>query len=379
MAEYQKELLDLAFDTASAFPTMPHIKNRSLAQESVVEACLRLDQPRRALGYVQRIDNWRRGAGYADYAFYCAQKGDAAAAQRHIDLAREVYEKTEKNETQDWQRDRIRVTIAKTLRCLGRNEEAAEFETDLVDAESIKVEVAKAAIADAEAFDEQIQAVDAAVAIGSFDHVRSALETCVRLFDRFYEDPDRRSQAEAKVKSSWNKLPITVRVELVLELAESALGHADEGKVLELVQEAVAIMDASAWKPELRIPVMARLAVLRHRAGDEGGARKDADAALAFFEAERDQIFDYKRAETLSPLAEAFRSMGDAATAHSVYAKAVEEGSLNPNRRPRAEDLTATCCSMALHAVEPDAKLRARMLQIRSGLEGSWVGEPEKQ
>ena len=139
------------------------------------------------------------------------------------------------------------------------------------------------------------------------------------------------------------------------------------------------MLDGATWKPELRIPVMARLAVLRHRAGDEGGAREDADAALAFFEAERNQIFDYKRAETLIPLAEAFRSLGDAPAAHGIYAKAVEEGALNPNRRPRADDLTATCCSMALHAVEPDAKLRARLLEIRSGLEGPWVGEPEKQ
>lgn len=379
IAEYQNELLDLAFDTASTFPRVPHLKNRARAQDLVVQTCFELDQPRQALEFIQRIDNWQRGAGYADYALYCAQKGDTTSVQRHLDLAREVYEKTEKDEIQDWQRDRIRVTIAKTLRRLGRSDEAVAFETDLVEAESIEVEAAKAALAGAEAFDEQIQAVDAAVAIGSFDHVRSALETCVRLYDRFYEDPERRSQAEAKVKASWSKLPITVRVDLVVELAESALGHEDRGKALALVQEAVAIMDAATWKPELRIPVMARLAVLRHKAGDEGGARKDADAALAFFEAERDQIFDYKRAEALNPLAEAFLSLGDAPAAHGIYAKAVEEGALNPNRRPRADDLTATCCSMALHAVEPDAKLRARMLEIRSGLEGSWVGEPEKQ
>ncbi|MFN0008220.1 MAG: hypothetical protein ACKVXR_09955 [Planctomycetota bacterium] len=379
LAGYQKELLDLAFDTASSFPRVPHLKNRSRAQEVVVQACFELDQPRRALGYVQRIDNWLRGAGYADYALYCARKGDTTSVQRHLDLAREVYEKTEKEEIQDWQRDRIRVTIAKTLRRLGRSEEAVKFETDLVEVESIKVEAAKAALAGGEAFDEQLQAVDAAAAVGNFDHLRSALETCVRLFDRFYEDPERRSQAEAKVKASWSKLPITVRVDLVMDLAESALGHEDRGKALELVQEAEAIMDAATWKPELRIPVMARLAVLRHGAGDGEGARKGAEAALASFEAERDQIFDYERAETLQPLAEAFRSLGDTAAAHGIYAKAVEESALNPNRRPRADDLTAICCSMALHAVEPDAELRARMLEIRSGLEGRWVGEPEKQ
>src|SRR5215813_3973758 len=70
---FQSELLDLAFKTATALPTEPHIKNRSRAQESVVDTCFQLDQPHRAAGYIQGIDNWRRGLAYADLALYCAQ------------------------------------------------------------------------------------------------------------------------------------------------------------------------------------------------------------------------------------------------------------------------------------------------------------------
>lgn len=230
----------------------------------------------------------------------------------------------------------------------------------------------KAPLAPEGAFEECLEAVDAAVADGNFDLIRSALGACARLFDSSYEDPDRRSRAESKIKTSWDKLPITVRVDLLVELAESALEHADRGKALELIGEVDAMMETAAWKPELRIPLLARLAGIRHRAGDEEGARKEADAALSIFEAERDKIFDYKRAETLRPVAEAYRTMGDTAAARKIYAKAVEEGALNVNARPRADDLTATCCSMALHAVEPDAELRARMQQIRSGLREPW-------
>ena len=64
--------------------------------------------------------------------------------------------------------------------------------------------------------------------------------------------------------------------------------------------------------------------------------------------------------------------MGDTATALSAYKRAVEEGVENPNSRPRAEDLSATCLSMAVHGVEPDAVLWTRIRQINDGLGDPW-------
>src|SRR5262245_54547858 len=59
LATFQGELLDFAFDVATAIPIQPHIKDRSRAQEQVVAACLELNLRQRAQGYIERIDNWR--------------------------------------------------------------------------------------------------------------------------------------------------------------------------------------------------------------------------------------------------------------------------------------------------------------------------------
>jgi len=367
LAVYQNELLDHAFETAAAIPVKPHIKDRARAQEKVVETSLELDQPLWALSLIERIDNWRRGSGYCDLAFYCARHGYTGEVQQYLNLAVEVSESAE-----DWRRDQIRVKIANTYVWLGQTVQTDQFETGVVDSESGKVAGVKALIAGEEHFDEQMNALDALIAPGNFDIVENALKACANLFNRFYDDAGRRLLAEEKIKTSWDKLPIFKRVELLTELAGFALDHADQTKALELVNEAQLFMDSAQWRPEHRIPMISELVKLRFRAGNRQKARTDADALLALFDSQRDKIVNIYRAGALRPLAEAYQSMDDTAVALAVYKRAVEEGVENPNSRPRAEDLSATCCSMALHGVEPDAELWIRVRQINDGLGDPW-------
>ena len=86
----------------------------------------------------------------------------------------------------------------------------------------------------------------------------------------------------------------------------------------------------------------------------------------------RVEIESLWRARTLRPLAEAYQSMGDGAMALALYKRVVADGAENPNARPRAEDLIATCCSMAVHGIQPDETLRARILEIERGLAPPW-------
>ena len=367
LAAYQSKLLNLAFETASAIPATPHIKDRSRAQEKVVTTSLELDQPRRALDLIERIDNWRRGAGYCDLAFYYARHGYANEAQQYLNLAVETSESAE-----DWRRDQIRVKIASTYTLLRQTLQADQFETGVADSESGKVAGVKAMIAGEDYFDEQMNALDALIAPGNFDIVENALKACANLFNRFYDDAGRRLMAEDKIKTSWGKLPVFKRIELLTELAGFALDHADQAKALELVNEAQFLMDSAKWPPEYRISLISKLVRLRFLAGDRQKARTEADALLALFDSQRNKIVDISRAGALRPLAEAYQSMGDTAAALAIYKRAVEEGVENPNSRPRAEDLSATCCSMALHGVEPDAELWARILQINKELGDPW-------
>jgi hypothetical protein len=367
LAAFHSQLLDLAFEAATAIPVDPHVNDRSRAQDAVVGACLELDQPHRALGYVEQIKNWRRGTGYADVAFYWAQHGDTSQMRRCLSLAGQIAE-----HAADWRKDRIRVRIARTHAWLGQTEQAAELEAGVIDAEAGKVDKVRDMRLGEEGFEAQLGAVDAVVATNNFDLMKNALEACAQLFDRFYEDPSRRSRVEEKIKSSWTRLPISIRIDLLIELAGFALDHKDQATALRLVNEAQALLDGSRWTAEHRVPLQARLAGLRSLAGDVERARTDADAALELFDAERERIVSVARADTLLAVAEAYQSMRDTAAALRVYRKAVDEGAANPNGRPRALDLSAACRSMALHAVEPDADLWARIHQIKGGLGQPW-------
>jgi tetratricopeptide (TPR) repeat protein len=366
---FQRNLLDLAFESATAIPIKPHIKDRSRTQEEVIAVTLELDQPRRAHGYIKMIDNWRRGAGYADLAFYCAQHGKTNAARHFLDLASQI---ARAPDVKDWRRDHIRIKIAKTYIWLGQTQQANQFEAGVVSSESGKVARVQARLSDDDAFHEQIKALDALMASGNFDIIKNTLDAYAELFDRFYGDAEWRSRVEEKIKTSLGNLPVLFRIELLMSLAASARNHADQDKALELVNAAQAMADAYQWPPRYGIPLKARLAEHRFLAGDTQKARSDTDVALALFETVRDQMVDIDRAGTIRPLAEAYRAMGDTAAALAVYRWAVAEGVRNPNSRPRAEDLSATCRSMALHGVEPDAQLWTRMRKIRAELGTPW-------
>lgn len=372
IAEYQRKLLDLAFQSASLMPTMPHIKNRCRVQETVVAACFALEQPQRALACIAKIDNWRRGAGYADYAFYLARHGEARDVQHYLDLAKEISDKGEETISQDWQKDRIKIGIAKTHAWLGQREEAARFEAGVEHAEMGKVDAVRAMHSNPEAFEDQARVLDAVFATGDFDLEHNALETCAQLFNRFYDDAQKRDRVEQMMKSSWAKLPLQVRLETLSELAGFALEHQDRPKALALVNDGQALLDGATWLPENYTPLAAPLLALRWKAGEREQARAKLDAVLALYDGQRAKIVDIWRGGTLRPIAEAYQAMGDTQQALAIYKRAVEEGVLNPNSRPRAEDLSATCCSMATKGVEPDKELWARLEQVAAGLRDPW-------
>lgn len=368
----QLALLDLAFSAASALPAQPHLKNRARLQESVIAACFELDQPQRALGYIEKVDNWRRAAGYADYAFYCAEHGCTKDVQHYLDLALKNSPIVEDDSTQDWQRDRIKATIAKTHLILGQKELASRFENGIVDSERGMLTEVRAKQMTPEGFDHEMQTIDSVIATNNFDQVRTSLANCTRWFDRFYTDEVRRTIAEQKIKTSWGKLPIVVRIELLKELSRFAIEHADPKKARELLDETQALVDGAKWIADDRVPLMSSLAVLRHRAGETEKARAELTAALALFDADHDKIVNIYRAGILRPVAEAYQSIGDTQTALKLYKRVVEEGIANPNSRPRAEALSATCASLALHEVELDGELQSRLQQVRDGLSAPW-------
>ena len=76
----------------------------------------------------------------------------------------------------------------------------------------------------------------------------------------------------------------TVRQQVLRIDQASGWAHDDRAKALELVNETQAMLDAHEWSAEYHVPLVARLAALRYRAGDGERAREQLASAVTFSE-----------------------------------------------------------------------------------------------
>jgi hypothetical protein len=369
---WRSELVELALDAATALPVYPHIKTRSLAQESVVETCIELEQPRHAFEISQQIGNWRRGVGYASLALHLAELGVNEGVDELVALAEKEARLEGEENPQDWQRDLIRSKLAAALLQLGRAGDAQPFEADLEVSEAGRVEAAKAALLERGELETRLAELDALIYAASLEQLQAALLAAVEIYERGFDQRDLRDRCEAWIARATQKVPAQLRLETRLELSRRAAARGDAEEARAQVSEARAVLDGAQWMPEDRVPLTARVAAARFAAGDAETARKELAEAVDAFHAGRDQIQDFWRGAALRPVAEASVELGDRAQALALYRKAVEESFSNPNARPRCEDLVANCLSMARHGVQPDAELSARLRALREGLGDPW-------
>lgn len=353
---FQSQLLETAFEVATAMPVNPHLKSRSRAQEEVAQAALKLNQPQRVLVYADQIGNWRRGQTYADFAFYSVQHGVTNGLASYLDLA----EKIAQTATQDWRRDAVLARIAQVQGLIKEYEEGA-----LSSGEEIPS-------LDQASFDKELGRADEMLQTGMLDDVKAGLNVCIRLYERNYGDEECRAAAEKKIRDSWKVLPVFLRIEFLKKMASVSLANEDQDHALQLVDDAHELMVNNTWPVHYRIPLAADLAALKFRSGAAEAARHELDEAIQLFDQKQNEIVNIDKREALVPVAEAAWVMGDADTALTIYKQAVESSVENPNSRPRAEDLSAICLSMALTHVEPDAGLWARIKEIQAGLGDPW-------
>lgn len=369
---WRTELLELAADAAGAMPVYPHLKSRSLAQESVVETCIALEQPRRAFDLSAQIGNWRRGVGYAALALHLAERGESEGVDELVALAQKEASLEGEENPQDWQRDLIRSKLAAALLQLGRAGDALPFEADLEDAEFGRVAAAKAALLERDELEARLGELDGLLATATLDQLRSALQASIELYERGFDQRELRERCDAWIGRATQKVPAQLRLEVRLELSRRAAARGDVEEARAQVAQARAVLDGVQWMPEDRVPLTARVAAARFAAGDAETARKELAEAVDAFHAGREQIQDFWRGAALRPVAEACVALGDRAQALALYRKAVEESFSNPNARPRCEDLVANCLSLARHGVQPDAELSARLRALREGLGDPW-------
>jgi tetratricopeptide (TPR) repeat protein len=372
VAAFQLSLLEVAAAAASAMPAVPHVKNRCQLQEDVVMALIAIRQPVRAEQCADQIVNGRRGVAYGAIARHCGERGFAKDAERLIAKAKAVLERAEVKQDQEWRQDAIRSAIAAALQSLGHKDAAMDIAKRVVDPESGKLESLQLEPIAAADIEEHFKVVDQAIQASNMDVLVTTLGICAQVFDRDYGDAKLRDACEAKIRSARKRIPIQFNIDLLIKLADAAVAHQDGKKALALLQEAQELVGSARWVAEDEVKTGARLAKAIAAAGDIEGATKQVRAAFGAYEASQKTIVDIWRAGCLRPVAEAWLRIGDAEKAKLFYDKALSEGVANPNSRPRAQDLVATCISMVANGYEPDAAMLQRIQAIGKGLGQPW-------
>jgi tetratricopeptide (TPR) repeat protein len=361
IAEYQDQLLEVAFEAANFIPIEPFKKERARAQQHVVETCIDLGQTLTAVEYTRQITNWRKGLCYGKIAFYCAENNYKQNVDDYILLAEEI---AAMDHGQEWRSDIIRVEILKAKKALGQSIAPQNFE----ESETGKIVATDAGYTNQEYFENQVAKLDALIEKETFDITKNALYSYAKLFDRCYEDVEKRKLIEEKIFENWGKMPLPIKFNIYTKLARYALDNNDQEKALELIAKARDLLEDYEWHLDTYISNSSKIVELLYEANDKQAARQRAEELLkAADERLEEDVRDYKRARALYPLAQALKFIGSCEKSLAVYKWAVEEATKCGVKWVTAKDLSETCCSMALYSVEPDDELWARIKEISNG------------
>jgi tetratricopeptide (TPR) repeat protein len=367
LVSFQTNLLQTAFDFATMIPAEPHIKSRSLTQRQVVSALIELECPAQASNWIQHIETWHQGAAYADLAVFFAERNWADLA---LDSLRHAEQGALSLDT--WHKDRIFSRMAQALEQLGDTQAVARVTSGIDEQETARVHQTRSGRIADEQYQTEIDALKKLLADQKFDLQSQGMQGIAVLYNRFYNSVERRTEMEAALRKTLDEFPPVIKIDLFLKMAQAAVQHGDFTQALSLVRESEELFNATVWRPRFGVPVLADISKAASDAGDPVLSRKLADQAMKTYQDGSAEVINIFKADVLLPVAEAYQIMGDTSTALAVYAQAVESAVENPNSRPRAEDLSAICISMAVNNVEPDEALWKRIKEIQANLGEPW-------
>jgi tetratricopeptide (TPR) repeat protein len=344
-----------------------HAKIKSRLQRDVAACALDLGMTARALAIATAIQDWREGEVLALAAQQMARSGDREQAKACIARAADIASRSD-----GWRKERTQAEIGLALALLGDVDTARRFGGQLPQELTGHVEVGLTSQVSPEELDRQCDAYDRAIATGSFDVVRSGIDGYFAAWERMRSDPGRSGRAQRSIRAALRGLPLDLQIQTRIRLADSLSATGDRAAACAELAAAEQLLSQFQFTSDVRGTIVRDLASAWLRQREPTRARPLVVTAVRVYKDAPTAMVDIDRADYLRPLAEALAALGDAEEARSVWALALEAGAVNPNARPRAEDLCLTCLSMARAGVCPSDAMTRTMQSIQVGLKAPW-------
>jgi tetratricopeptide (TPR) repeat protein len=360
-------LVDQAFAVACSMPGGPHARPRARVQEDAALAALELGASARAIEMAREILDWRRAEVYA------------RAAQRAVDEGRreEALVLAERAKgampiEAHWSRERVALETAIAFERAGDPAKTAELLPLVVESDRARIRAAVIPALPAADLPAEADAFDRAIATKDLDMVRSAIVGWTALLRRWADDDALRNRAAQALDGAIAGLPVDLRIDANLQLAGTfrELGRKTDARTR--LEAAIATFASAELLPEDEVPIGAMIVEARIADGDVAGAAAELRRLREQFDARRSEIMTTRLARSLRALGVAWARAGDPAMARQAFRDALDAGLVNPNGRPRAEDLVATCIAMATSGTTPDPFTAQKIEAVRKQLGEPW-------
>jgi len=266
----------------------------------------------------------------------------------------------------------VRVTIARAFALLGDPKTAAAIQMNAVPSEAGRLAVLSAGTIPEKQLDKQIGTLAEIATNGDMEQVKYALLSMAELYGRFYESKERRDSIEALIRDKWKAMPLEPRIEVLEALASHDVSNGKLEHARAIADEVKIIVTGNRWNLDQSVAMHGRAADLFSLTGQPDRARALLADALGLYAKIQPKIVNIYRGGALRPIAESYVKLGDKAAASDVYVRALEEALDNPNSRPRAEDLVATCASIVESGLEPKKPLLRSVATVRAKLGAPW-------
>ena len=155
-------------------------------------------------------------------------------------------------------------------------------------------------------------------------------------------------------------------------MARPAFTHENETAAEEFYSEARGLLANNAQRPRLFFPLQSSIIKTGFDIGKLSEAKDLADQMYAEFFVQEDRIYNIHRADVLCACAEAFMHIGQPEKATEAYILAMDKAVLNPNSRPRIEDLSFIVNSISRYAPEISMALNGSIQRVISSLGEPW-------
>ena len=356
-------------------PLDPHRKTRARLQYDVVEAALASGHVELARAVTAEIGNWRAALCEAAIAAHLAEAGEGEAARQALERAETAEVALTAEFEQGWRRDRVRARIARTYAYLGEPARAASIQARLESSEAGRLAPLSTRFIEEEDAAAQVEMLKSIAGVGDLEQVRHSLLALAAMYGRFSDARELRTTIVESIRELWNKMPLEPRIEVLEQLVRHDVDLGTESSLAAargFLDEIEAMVTDHRWTPERDVALRADVARLRVLTGEDEEARASLERALRLYAKKRESIINIDRSDALRPIAEAYAVLGDERGANETWIRALEECLVNPNARPRLEDLVATAISIAESGVEPDPRLLKMLEQVDGLLAAPW-------